>query len=129
VRDGNLRSIFARNITEAHWQPVETWSTGQGVPDTEYCLDGATGWIEFKRVTGWRVDLAPFQVAWLLRRHRAGGTVLVASRKDETLWLHCGSQAAFLAKERVDQVPPVLVTTGGPAAWDWQAVKEAMKKK
>lgn len=123
MRDGDLRRIFARYIPEAHWQPVETWSTGQGVPDTEYCLDGRTGWIEFKKIKGKKVALSPFQVAWLLRRVRAGGRCLIAARKEQSLFLYHGCLADQVA---AGTAAPLLQCDGGPVAWDWQAIKSLM---
>ena len=48
VTDGNLRQLEMRYIRDCHWQSVETWSTGQGVPDVNGCIDGVEFWVENK---------------------------------------------------------------------------------
>src|SRR5580765_135563 len=101
MTDGNLRSIFQTYIPQFHWQAVETWSTGQGVPDCNFCGKGIEGWIENKRTAAWKVDMLPEQVGWIERRLRAGGRVFIAVRRkhfggikkgkpEDELWLFNG---------------------------------------
>lgn len=79
--DGGLRIIFRRHIPEADWQSIETGGVSRGVPDANYCLDGHEGWVEFKRTDGWTVPLGKEQSAWITRRVRHGGRVLVGVRQ------------------------------------------------
>ena len=140
MRDGNLRQLFREHLPEAHWVPVETWSTGQGVPDSEYCFPGgASGWIENKKTSGWRVFIEPHQVAWLERRARAGGRCFVAiRRKTETgprrgkasdeLILIRGRDARLLVDGDIKSIyDKVLHCYGGPSRWDWEDVRRALK--
>lgn len=120
VRDGGLASIFQRHVPEAHWQLVETAGTGRGVPDANYCLRGAEGWIELKQVVGWRIpSLRPEQVAWAERRTRAGGRVFLAARKGGAFWLWAGADARHVLDLGVREVPPLIHAAGGPAGWPW----------
>lgn len=127
VVDGNLRSMFRTKIP-GHWQSVETGSTGQGVPDSNYCVDRFEGWVEFKQTHGWSVRFKTGQVAWLMRRARAGGRGWVAIRRwpegiDE-LWLVPGGYAEILAQSGLRQVQLVSrVWTGGPRKWDWTEIR------
>jgi hypothetical protein len=128
VSDGQLRQIFRKHLPEAHWQPIETWSTGQGVPDVEYCFPGgACGWIENKATQGWKVDVRPHQVAWIERRVRSGGRVFVAvRRKSAELYLIRGADVRRLSEEGLMGIDPILGCEGGPARWSWGKVREIL---
>jgi hypothetical protein len=126
-RDGNLRPLFARHMPRAHWVSVETWSTGQGVPDTEYCFPGGrSGWIEFKAATGWKVNLSPHQVAWIERRVRAGGRAFIAVRKGNELFVYPGSEARILFLSGMKNLAASVSCAGGPTRWDWEAVEKVL---
>jgi hypothetical protein len=64
----------------AHWQRIETGSTGTGIPDVNICLNGKEIWVELKLIKGKRVDLAPTQVAWHVKRSKAGGHTWILAR-------------------------------------------------
>jgi hypothetical protein len=104
---------------------VETWSTGQGVPDLEYCCDGISGWIELKKSDGWVVDFAPQQIAWIERRVRAGGRVFVLVRRrrdlvDELYVLPGTAARALLTRaETLRTIRPIALFRGGPRNWSW----------
>jgi hypothetical protein len=128
VSDGQLRQIFRKHLPEAHWQAIETWSTGQGVPDVEYCFPGgACGWIENKATQGWKVDVRPHQVAWIERRIRSGGRVFVAiRRKGDELWLFPGDEVRRISEEGIKALQPILLCCSGPAHWNWGKVREIL---
>lgn len=137
MTDGNLRKIFQTRLPEAHWQSIETWSTGQGVPDVNGCLDGIEFWIEFKLTAGWTVHVEAHQISWLERRTRAGGRCFVAVRRTvpagprrglatDELWLFPGIAARQLAEHGLKTAQALLITGGGPARWDWIQVKKAL---
>lgn len=129
VIDGGLSAIFRARLPEAHWQSVETAGTGRGVPDLNYCLRGAEGWIENKRVKGWRIpSLRPEQVAWAEQRIRAGGRVFLAARKGGSLWLWHGSAArALIDGGDVRRVPHLVFALGGPARWPWVSISAVLR--
>lgn len=61
-------------IKSCDWQPIES-TTGAGIPDLNYCLQGSEGWIESKTIempvrasTKINLELRPSQIAWLYRR-------------------------------------------------------------
>lgn len=133
MSDGGLRQLFQKNITQAHWQGIETWSTGQGVPDMNGCLNGADFWIENKLTNGWAVHFEFGQVAWIERRVRAGGRAFVAVRRQaaagprrgaatDELWLYAGSKARLLSEKGLKNCRPLGLWAGGPAAWRWDQV-------
>ena len=64
----------------AHWQRIETGSTGTGIPDINICFKGKEIWVELKLIKGKRVDLTPTQVAWLMKRAKAGGHTWILAR-------------------------------------------------
>jgi len=142
MSDGELRRIFQQHIPAFHWQSVETWSTGQGVPDCNYCGDGTEGWIEFKFTSIFKVNVGAEQVGWIERRMRAGGNVFVAVRRkhsggpnkgvavDELLLL-TGHAARFLVTGTLRDLPVNLVQgrwSGGPKNWGWETVRSKLLK-
>jgi hypothetical protein len=133
VIDGGLRGIFRKKLPHFHWQSIEVGTVGRGVPDSNYCHRGVEGWVEFKKTDGWIVSLRPEQVAWLLRRYRAGGRCWVAVRRQtkggprsgppcDELWLIRGYAAAELKArglKKVDHRAVAGVWHDGVAQWDW----------
>jgi len=155
-RDGGLRPLFALRFPTWHWVALEVAGLGRGVPDAEYAAPPAgvrvgscnsqyqpatTGWCEFKQTATWSVDLRPEQVAWCVRRARAGGRVTVAVRRKhlggprkglpvDQLWLVDGALgAAARAKGLVSGAEWVLGWwDGGPRGWDWGAVEQILRR-
>lgn len=135
MSDGNLRTIFRTRLPEAHWQGIETWSTGQGVPDMNGCLQGHEFWIENKLAKGWKVNFEPGQVAWAERRIRAGGRVFLAVRRQATagprrggafdeLWLFRGQESRAVEADGLKGKQSVLgIWHNGPARWDWAQIR------
>lgn len=149
--DGGLRPLFRERVPEAHWQSIETGGTGRGVPDSNYCIpcwsasggrSSREGWVEFKLTGSPRaIGLRPEQVAWISRRCRAGGRVLVAVRLrhpgglrrgepvDELWLLEGGGVLDFATRGLVEQAPWVLLrSVGGPQNWDWGRVVTILQR-
>lgn len=141
-RDGGLSKLFQKHLPMVDWQSVETWSTGRGVPDLNYCYNGIEGWIELKFTTAWAVKIEPGQVAWIERRKRAGGRVFLAIRRksapgprkgsgSDELWLLDHRAARELATPGISLSTlannPILgFWEKGPASWDWEHVLEIL---
>lgn len=154
--DDGLRPIFKSHLELLgfHMQSVETGGTGQGIPDTNFCVNdpahcppigrtfsGIEGWVEYKSTSGWTVDLRPEQIGWIERRVRVGGRVLIAVRRRhgggprlgrpvDELHLLPG-RVARLARIGGLRAPEVLEAAlgrwcGGPSRWDWDRVAEAL---
>lgn len=132
--DGDLRILFRRHIV-GHWTPVETAGTVGGVPDHNFLVGGAEGWIENKQTHAWAVGMRPLQVGWLDRRAREGGRAFVAVRRwkrpdgADELWLIGAEGAKSLADSGLRGVaPPVLRGrwSGGPSSWDWSEVRRIL---
>jgi hypothetical protein len=123
--DGGLRGLLVRNLPRVHFQSVETWSTGQGVPDLNYCSIGVEGWIELKKSDGWVVDFSPQQIAWIERRLRAGGRVFVFVRRaGDELFILPGSAARPLLtrSESLRTIARIAFFSGGPRAWNYAEI-------
>lgn len=138
--DGGLRALFRQYLPAFHWVSVETSGTGRGIPDSEYCSEGCTGWIEFKVTDGFAVTLRPEQVAFLQRRGRAGGRVWVAVRRKhqggprkghavDELWLLRGSMAAQARDGGLVIGADYVVAgwCGGPSHWDWAQIAAILR--
>lgn len=135
--DGNLRPIFRDRLRVGFdWTSIETGSTILGVPDSNYCVDGIEGWVEFKQTSGWSCTLRPEQVGWHLRRQAHGGRSFVATRRwhdghsrsdavDE-LWLHHGSLVRELKTEGLRGAEPLGHWHGGPGHWNWEEVRRIL---
>ena len=142
--DGNLRKIFQDHIKDIHWQSVETFSTGRGVPDLNFCgwqrtggVRPVEGWIELKSAKHWRLnhEFSPEQIAWIEQRIRFGGNVFIAVRRaDKELWLFRGDACRDLNALPMHQIDAgvggdlLYVTRGGPAKWNWDAVRWCIMK-
>jgi hypothetical protein len=136
ARDGGLRPLFVERIKAAHFQSVETWSTGQGVPDVNVCLRGTETWIEFKTTATNAVRISTEQVGWIERRLRAGGRVLVIVRwkcsaglqregRDELL-IFAGADVRKLMLGGISAATPLNWWAGGPRAWDWDVIAKML---
>ncbi len=134
--DGNLRQLFRKHLPHFHWVSVETGSTGRGIPDSEYCHAGVSGWIEFKKTSTNASGLRPEQIAWLERRGRAGGRCWAAVRRQHSggprkghpvdeLYLIDGKYISGLINNGVDW-STFLRWKGGPAHWDWSEIERAL---
>lgn len=140
MTDGNLRSLFQKHLPEIHWQSVETWSTGQGVPDCNGCYKGNEFWIENKLTSGYVINFEIGQVAWHERRNRAGGQTFIAVRKQTTagpirgeardeLWLFDGSQIRALMLNGLKSTKPIMFWEDGPANWHWVGIRKILAKR
>jgi hypothetical protein len=127
--DGGLRPLFKKHIPEGDWVSVETWSTGRGVPDLNYCINGHEGWIELKTTEGWAVTVRPEQVAWIERRLRAGGRVFLAvRRKRHELWLLAGEDARALMLHGLKALNPLYRSDmEGPSRWNWSLISKILQ--
>ena len=63
--EAHFWASLRKNIPAAHWQRIESPTTGAGIPDVHGCLDGVSAWIELKIIRGKRVLLTPQQCNWL----------------------------------------------------------------
>ena len=122
--DGGLRALFRANLPRFDFQAIEMGERAAGVPDLNYCCDGADGFIELKKADAWRVvSFRPEQVAWITRRVRHGGRVYVAVRRArDELWLFAGRDAGAVALRSLREIKPLGLWRGGPRRWDWDAV-------
>lgn len=128
-----------------HWQAVETGGTGLGIPDSNYCTlvgpgegVGVEGWVEFKQTDAWAVGLRIEQISWHKSRWRYGGLTHIATRRHHSggprkgqavdeLWIHQGRWVSELNRDGLkSDVPVAGVWSGGPANWDWDAVKSIL---
>lgn len=128
--DGGLRQLEMKYITGAHFQSIETWSTGQGVPDVNVCIGGVESWIENKQTRFNVLNISSQQIAWIERRIRNGGRVFIAVRRHtlagprkgksvDELIVFAGRDVRLLAQFGVAGAAPILRSIGGPAKWDW----------
>jgi len=115
------------HLPDFDWLSVETHVTSRGVPDSNYCIDGKEGWIELKACDGWRAGIRAEQVAWAERRLRKGGRVLLAIRRAKReLWIFPGAAMRQLFASRLDAAVPLGRWGGGPATWDWAAIRSIL---
>jgi hypothetical protein len=138
--DGGLRPMFHNKLREgAHWQAVETGAITLGIPDSNYCIEGDEGWVEFKKTSGWSLGFRPGQVPWHMTRWRRGGRSFIAIRRShdggprkgapvDELWL-CGGRYSLMLEQHGLKCPDINwdgVWSGGPERWDWAAVRRRL---
>lgn len=139
MTDGNLAKIFSKNLPHVFFQRIETWGTGQGVPDTYYCANGHAGWIEFKATKANKIEISPHQIAWHERHFRHHGQSFIAIRKKveagprrgeacDELWLFYGFKARSLASNGLEREKPTARWWfHGPSKWDWDAIARILQ--
>jgi len=135
MRDGGLVGIIKKGLPTFHHQSVETFSTGQGVPDLNSCGEGVEFWLEAKQTKASSVDISSEQIAWAERRIRAGGKVFLAVRrlcsagprreaKDELhLFNAKDMRYIMLGGLNAPEAKALGIWRGGPARWDWERIK------
>jgi hypothetical protein len=128
--DGDLKRIFKKNLPQFDFQPVEMGVLASGVPDLNYCYRGVEGWIELKATKAYRVRVEKGQVAWISRRVRRGGRVVVAVRRaDDELWLIGGDGIQILAEGGLEGLPEEYILGqwyGGPGLWAWTEIANVL---
>lgn len=124
--DHGLRALFFENIPKAQWTAIETAPVSIGVPDSEYAMQGVTGWIEFKYAKYWRVKFSSAeQIGWITRRSRLGGRVWIAvQRAEDELWMIPGSVVELLASDGLQSVCARSRTFFKP--WNWSQVQDLL---
>lgn len=140
--DGGLRPLFHDRLRSGiMWQAIETGGTGRGIPDSYFCGQGVgCGWVEMKQTAAWNVGLSPEQVSWAKTNILRGGRVFLAVRRRheggprkgdpvDELWLCSGWWNSHVAREglRCPDVTWLGVWGGGPARWDWSAVRDILR--
>lgn len=134
--DGGLRGIFFERLLSFQWTAIESWATGSGIPDGEFCSPrGRQAWIEFKRTDAWAIRFKPGQVAWHERRHRMGGRSFIAVRRQNSsrgvtvdeLYLFSGMDARAVFTRGVHQVRGLGKWAGGPSKWDWDRIQALLE--
>lgn len=138
--DGGLRALFHTRLkNNSHFQSIETGGTGLGIPDTNYCISGVEGWIEYKATSAWSVGVRPEQNSWHRTRTARGGRTFFAVRRQhdggprkgdavDELWLCHGrwSWALMAGGLQHPEIKWLGVWSGGPARWDWDAVRQIL---
>lgn len=125
-KDGGLRRIFRERFPLWHWTAIETGCVSPGAPDVEFCAPGGvSGWVEFKRVNGFKITFEPLQPGWIFKRARLGGRVFVAvRRKVDELHIIPGTEIVALTETGLKGRQPL--TAGGLRSWDWKKVEQTL---
>ena len=132
--DGGLRKMFHANVEHCHWTAIESGLTSQGIPDSHFCLDGVSGWVEYKRAMHWKVGMRPEQCGWIERQLRNGGRVFIAVRQlqggGDKLWLLHGRAARHLVTIGLKSLPEGTLF----GIWDlghfslpWKTIRKLLK--
>ena len=133
--DGGLRPLFRQNIMDIFWTTVETGATAAGVPDSFGIRGGKPFWQENKWTEAVAVNFEPGQFSWHLRYARYGGKSFIAVRQladpgarregRDNLFLYRGADI-MAVNEKGLNFPPLGSWMGGPANWDWRAVRRLL---
>lgn len=149
--DGGLYGLLSRRWPGWHWTRHESGAGAVGTPDANVCAPpGVETWIELKKTAFWAVKFRVAQPAWLDRRWRCGGRVLVLVRQQaargvagapamarlerssgpprDVLWAFGGATVLPLARGGIRAVASdaLLRTEGGPRRWDWATLEKLL---
>lgn len=141
--DGGLRAEFRKHIPHFDWSSIETGSSESGVPDNNFCYEGAEGWIEFKQTALREVRLRPDQIGWLAKRARHGGHVFVGVRRwhdprwskfsedTDQFWLLEGGASVVVKQRGLRESERYVlgIWEGGPSRWDWNAIASILTRR
>lgn len=104
---------YVASLIEGHCCQVESHATANGIPDTNFCVNGVEGWVELKFVrNNDKIKVRPSQWVWAKRRIAAGGTVYFLVR-------HVRGQATLHYLMKVSDLAAldVLRSDTTPASW------------
>ena len=88
AREKDLWLLLKNNLTDIHFQRIETWINRFGLC-VNGCAKGKEFWIELKEIhRGKSLTLRPMQVAWMAKRSAVGGQVFVLARKQDVIKLY-----------------------------------------
>jgi hypothetical protein len=126
MKDGDLRAIFREKFKTWQWSSVETGIVSPGIPDAEFCAPGGvSGWVEFKKTEGWKINFEPLQPSWIHKRVRLGGRVFVAvRRKVDELYVIPGTEILSLVDVGLKGRSPLCA--GGRRKWDFKLVEQIL---
>lgn len=106
-------------------------TTGGGVPDVNYAIDGHHGWIELKVAKAGKLYFERFQIPWMRRRLRHMDAVWVLALVDDELRLYhagdivhaqCHVESNKTKTWTVVEVNGIVATVSGPRPWPWHDV-------
>lgn len=137
--DGGLWPLVKAHLSGpgVDFQRIESGAVGSGCPDLNYCIDGVDGWIEFKATENYTVVFRQEQPGWIARRTRAGGRVLILTRRRhgggprkgepvDELWVHWGRDVFDIHSGGLLAAKLALCQEGGPRYWDWGLVRQTL---
>lgn len=117
MSEKTLRKYVA-GIIQGDVSQIESHATANGIPDTNYCVDGVEGWIELKFTkNNERIKVRPSQWVWFRRRIRAGAKRVFFMFK----WEYKGLTNYYLIRVRDLAMLDVLHSDTTPAMWAIQA--------
>lgn len=120
-----------------HWSRIENVA-GTGIPDVEGCCRGKQVWVELKMFHGKQLSIRTSQVAWQMKRIKAGGRVFFIARRGDELLVYTSRAileyvtAPGNAKLGPDQKsllfspPDALALLKLSKPFDWTQVKEVL---
>lgn len=106
-------------------------TTGGGVPDVNYAIQGHHGWIELKVAKRGKLIFEKFQIPWLRRRlHHMDALWILALVGPELCLYHASeivSAPSYLAVTKqktwtVVNTLDIMASVRGPKPWPWQQV-------
>lgn len=129
-----LRNNLSGNLV--HLQRIES-GTGQGIPDVNYCILGAEGWIELKSFTRKNKKgtvripkLRDKQCAWLFRRRMCRGRAYLLCEINDDIALIDGLLAPQLLTGNTtitwEQLPRFCIEYLQAPDLDWSRLTRAL---
>ena len=98
--------------------------TEQGIPDVNACYNGKELWLELKCNTAKNLGLSKYQIVWIMRRVKHGGSVWIVNRppRQRATFFYSGSLVRGSGISANEQ--PTFVVSPNDLTWD--AAKEIL---
>ena len=121
TNEAKLYALLKKHLKEVHFTRIESY-TENGIPDVNACYNGQDIWIELKANNSKDLGLSKWQIVWITKRLKAGGTVFIINRPllQRTLKIYSGS----VVHEPLTSVKEPLATFNEPI--DWIALKDLL---
>jgi hypothetical protein len=117
MSEKTLRKYVA-GLIHGHCSQVESHATANGIPDTNYCIDGVEGWIELKFVRGNdKIKVRPSQASWFKKRLKAGAKNLFFMFR----WEYQNLRNHYIIRVRDLAMLERLLSDPTPGAWGIEA--------
>ena len=121
TNESKLYALLKKHLKDVHFTRIES-HTENGIPDVNACYNGKDIWVELKANNSKDLGLSKWQIVWIMKRLKVGGTVFIINRPllQRALKIYSGS----IVREPITSDTEPLATFFDPI--DWIALKDLL---